>query len=355
MTGSRIRSSTEWDPLEEVVVGVISGGVIPYWQASMYATLPESSWRMFQEQGGRPYPQEFVSAAQHELDDFATRLSLEGITVTRPDIVDFGLGFATPDWKSPGGLYAAMPRDLLLVLDDIIVEAPMSWRCRYHEVAAFRRLIKEYFRRGARWLPAPKPQLTEALFDSRLDRTWADETSDRYAVTEFEPVFDAADFVRFGRDVIVQRSHVTNQFGIDWLRQAIGPEFRIREIEVNDPHAMHIDATLIPLAPGKMLVNGERYVPNKLFSDWEIRIAPPPDLPADWPLYYSSPWLSINLLSLDEHTVIVESSEHTLQEFLTRWGFNCIPVDFKHVYTFGGSFHCTTLDVRRHGSLQSFL
>src|SRR3954449_11414373 len=107
MAGSRIRSSTEWDPLEEVVVGVISGGVIPYWQDSMYATLPESSWRMFQEQGGQPYPQEFVSAAQHELDDFATRLSREGITVTRPDIVDFQLGFATPDWKSPGGLYAA--------------------------------------------------------------------------------------------------------------------------------------------------------------------------------------------------------------------------------------------------------
>jgi glycine amidinotransferase len=36
-----------------------------------------------------------------------------------------------------------------------------------------------------------------------------------YAITEFEPVFDTADFIRFGRDTVVQKSHVTNDFGID--------------------------------------------------------------------------------------------------------------------------------------------
>ena len=353
MAGTVVNSSTEWDPLEEVVVGVISGGVFPSWQDSMYATIPESAWQTFQQLGGQPFPEQFVAAAQRELDGFADRLDREGVVVTRPDAVDFQAGYATPDWQSPGGLYAAMPRDLLLVVGDIIIEAPLSWRCRYHEVDAFRRLIKDYFRRGARWLPAPKPQLPEALFDQGYEPKQGFEES--YAITEFEPVFDAADFVRFGRDILVQRSHVTNQFGIDWLAQAVGPEYRVAEIEVNDPHAMHIDATIVPLAPGKLLVNGERYVPNKLFNDWDVRIAPPPDLPADWPLYFSSGWLSMNIVSLDEHTVVVESSEHTLQEFLTRWGFDCIPVDFKHVYTFGGSFHCTTLDVRRRGGLQSFL
>jgi glycine amidinotransferase len=32
-----------------------------------------------------------------------------------------------------------------------------------------------------------------------------------------------------------------------------------------------------------------------------------------------------------------------------------VPVDFRHVYSFGGSFHCVTLDVRRRGSLQRYL
>jgi glycine amidinotransferase len=63
----------------------------------------------------------------------------------------------------------------------------------------------------------------------------------------------------------------------------------------------------------------------------------------------------MNVLSLDEQTVVVETSERGLHEFLSRWGFECVPVDFRHVYTFGGSFHCTTLDVRRRGALQAFL
>lgn len=33
--------------------------------------------------------------------------------------------------------------------------------------------------------------------------------------------------MRFGRDIIVQRSHVTNQFGIDWFRRAIGEGYTV--------------------------------------------------------------------------------------------------------------------------------
>ncbi len=227
----------------------------------------------------------------------------------------------------------------------------MSWRCRYHEIDAFRPLIKSYFQRGASWMPAPRPMLTDDLFN--ID--YAPASGEGYAITEFEPVFDAADFMRFGRDIVVQRSHVTNEFGIDWLRRAVGDEFRVHTIDVNDAHAMHIDATLVPLAPGKLLVNPKRYVPHDLFREWEILETPEPTLPADWPMYFCSPWVSMNVLSVDEKTVVVERQEEPLIEALTDWGFRCIPVDFRHVYSLGGSFHCVTLDVRRTGVNAQYL
>jgi len=59
---------------------------------------------------------------------------------------------------------------------------------------------------------------------------------------------------------------------------------------------MHIDATIAPLAPGKLLVNPERFVPNPLFDGWQILPAPPSTLPADWPMYLCSPWVSMNVL-----------------------------------------------------------
>jgi glycine amidinotransferase len=346
-----VSSYTEWDPLEEVVVGVLTGGVFPTWQPSMRDTMPRGSWPLFQEQGGKPLPSAEVFAAEKELDGLVDVLESEGITVVRPDPIDHSRAFSTPDWTSTGGLYSAMPRDLLIVIGETIIEAPLSWRCRHYEVDAYRPLIKSYFRRGAGWLQAPRPQLADELYTGD-DRP---ELGDGYAITEFEPVFDAADFVRFGRDILVQKSHVTNEFGIHWLQRALGSRFRIHRVKVNDPHAMHIDATIVPLAPGKLLVNPDRFIPNELFRDWEILSAPRPTLPRDWPMYFCSSWVSMNVLSLDENTILVERQEKPLIEALTAWGFTCIPLDFRHVYSFGGSFHCVTLDVRRQGGIGQYL
>jgi len=349
---SVVNSFTEWDPLEEVVVGRLTNAVFPTWQASMAEVLPHGSWELFQRHGGSPMPPAGVQAAEAEIEGLIEVLEAEGVKVVRPSEMVYSKPFATPDWESLGGLYGAMPRDLLMVVGDTIVEAPMSWRCRYFEVNAFRNLIQSYFRRGARWLPGPRPQLTDALW--RPDRNPQGLDGD-WAVTEFEPVFDAADFMRFGEDIVCQRSHVTNQFGIDWLRRSLGDGFTVSCIQTNDPHAMHIDATIAPLAPGKLLVNPLRYVPSELFDDWEILPAPPPTLPADWPMYFCTPWVSMNVLSLSPDTVVVERHEQPLIDVLTSWGFRCLPVDFRHVYSFGGSFHCVTLDVRRAGSSGKYL
>jgi hypothetical protein len=62
---------------------------------------------------------------------------------------DFSQPYATPDFKAKSGLYAAMPRDVLIVVGNEIIEAPMAWRSRYFEFRPFRKLIKEYFKQGA--------------------------------------------------------------------------------------------------------------------------------------------------------------------------------------------------------------
>lgn len=72
--------------------------------------------------------------------------------------------FKTPDFQSCG-LYAAMPRDILLVVGDEIIEAPMAWRSRFFEYRAYRSLLKEYFKGGAKWTTAPKPLMCDALYD----------------------------------------------------------------------------------------------------------------------------------------------------------------------------------------------
>jgi len=341
----------EWDPLEEVIVGVAEGACIPAWHVALKATMPQSQWSFFLEHGGEPFPAELIRGASEDLERFVRLLESEGVTVRRPEVVDYRRPYRTPDWECGSGLYSAMPRDILLVVGDEIIEAPLSWRSRHHEIDAYRPLLCDYFRQGARWTSAPKPLLRDELYKADYEEREDDEP--HYVINEVEPTFDAADFVRCGKDLFVQKSHVTNDLGIAWLARHLGSDYRIHVVPVRDKHPMHIDATLMPLAPGKVLVNPERLpeIPQ-LFRSWEVLTAPAPSSAADFAL--CSSWISMNVLMLDEKRVIVEPSEEELVRCFKKWGFEVVPCPFRNFNLFGGSFHCATLDVRRRGELQSY-
>ena len=349
-----VNSYNEWDPLEEVVVGIVDGATVPEWHVTLEATMPSKQAGFYKQNAGKPFPKDQIEAANKDLEEFAHILEAEGVTVRRPEPVNHAIPFATQDWKSAGGLYAAMPRDILLVIGNEIIESPMSWRSRYFEINAYRPLLTEYFLQGAKWSAAPKPQLRDELYDYDYEHP-VDDKQKRYAITEFEPTFDAADFVRCGKDIFVQQSNVTNMMGIEWLRRHLGDTYNIHVLEVNDAHPMHIDATFMPLAPGKLLVNPERISTlPEMFRSWEILKAPEPCMPESHPLYMTSRWISMNILMLDEERVFVEKGEESIIRAFKQWGFKPITCSFRNFNTFGGSFHCATADIRRRGTLQSY-
>lgn len=336
-----------------MIVGVVDGSRFPPQHIVHEAPLTPEQRLFFRRMAGESFPPQQIAAARRELDEFVRILEGEGVKVRRPEAPDQRQPFGAPGWTSTG-LYAAMPRDVMLVIGNEMIECPMAWRSRYYETSAYRPLLKEYFKTGAKWSAAPKPELKDALYDA----AWTDP-QDReptsYVLTEFEPTFDAADFVRCGRDIFGQRSNVTNEFGIAWLRRHLGPDYRVHVLEFDDMHPMHIDATLMPLAPGKLLINPERVrrVP-RMFAGWDIFHAPAPIIPSDHPLHMTSRWINMNVIMLDETRVVVEREDEPMIAALKKWGFQCIPCAFRNFNSFGGSFHCATLDVRRRGRLQSY-
>lgn len=349
-----VSAYNEWDPLEEVIVGVVDGACVPEWHVTLQATMPENMWDFYKKNGGKPFPAEQIEAAKQDLAEFVHILEAEGVTVKRPDTIDHAREFSTLKWQCKGGLYAAMPRDVLLVIGDEIIEAPMCWRSRYYEPVAYRKLIKDYFKKGAKWTAAPKPELCDELFN--YDYREADKMEDlEYVITEFEPTFDAADFIRCGKDIVYQNSHVTNEFGVQWLKRHLGDNYRFHELDINDTHPMHIDATIMPLAPGKLLVNKCRVnsLPD-MFKNWDILYCPKPCMPEDHTLYMTSRWINMNLISLDHERIIVEKNEESIIKALKDFGFKPIPCSFANFNTFGGSFHCATADIRRRGTLEDY-
>ncbi|MBT2401056.1 amidinotransferase [Streptomyces sp. ISL-100] len=355
---SPVNSHNEWDPLEEIIVGRLDGATIPSNHPVVACNIPPWAARLQGLAAGFKYPRVLIERAQLELDQFIALLQSLGITVRRPDPVQHRQPFGTPDWSSRG-FCNTCPRDSMLVIGDEIIETPMAWPCRYFETHSYRAILKDYFRRGARWTAAPKPQLTDELFEADFRVPEAGERM-RYILTEFEPVFDAADFVRAGRDLFVTRSNVTNQMGIEWLRRHLGPGYRIHEIESRCRTPMHIDTTFQVLSPGKVLVNPEYIDVDRLpdvLRSWDVLVAPEPNQIDERLLKVTSmcgKWLSMNILMIDDKRVIAERHHTDMLRALEKWGFEPIPSDLLHYAPFGGSFHCATLDVRRRGTLESY-
>jgi glycine amidinotransferase len=363
-----VNSWNEWDPLEEVVVGI----------ADNAAFEPTEPGHRPQERGiseKRPFPvgpkpQESIEKANEELAGLVSLLESQGVTVRRPELHDFSRSLRTPTFEVENQYCSVCPRDVMITLGNELIEATMSRRSRYFEYQAYRKLVYEYWNADPhmKWSVAPKPSMADEMYRQEfwewpLEKRHHEMHNFEFCVKQDAVVFDAADMSRLGRDVLVQESMTTNRAGIKWLRRHLEPSgFRVHPVHFPlDFFPSHIDATFIPLRPGLVLTNPDRPIQDgeeKMFlaNDWEFVEAPQPISTNDeMPRYcQSTKWVSINVLSISPTKIVCEEQEKPLQELLSSLGFEVFPVPFRNVYEYGGSLHCATWDIRRTGGCEDY-
>lgn len=360
----KVNSWNEFDPLKHVIVGRADHTCIPPSEPATEAKVPDDS-----DMKGRwgPRPLETVEKANVQLDNLAKLLESRGIIVDRPTPIQWNQAVTTPDFSAASMFGCMPPRDVLLTVGPEILCAPMSFRCRYFEYLAYQPLMQKYFDEDPnfKWEQAPRPRLSdesykagyfdEITIEQRLSRTAALD----FVTTEYEPLFDAADVMRLGKDLFCQHGLTTNRRGMQWLQRHF-PDHRIHSVNFpGDPYPIHIDATFVPLRPGTIINNPNRPLPEqqrKIFTDndWEIIDAATPVHNSPPPLCYSSVWLSMNCLVIDHKTVVVEASETNQMEQMDKLGMEVLPMPFRDAYPFGGGLHCATADVNREGSCEDY-
>jgi N-dimethylarginine dimethylaminohydrolase len=67
-----------------------------------------------------------------------------------------------------------------------------------------------------------------------------------------------------------------------------------------------------------------------------------------------SKWIDMNLFSINPNLVVVDRDQTALIKLLEKQGIDVIRLKLRHSRMLGGGFHCTTLDVRRAGTLQQY-
>jgi N-dimethylarginine dimethylaminohydrolase len=349
-----VNSWDEFTSLREVIVGDATHSRIP-------AQTDPSAWlncypellRSERErvQAGR-FPQRVIEETNEDLADLVRTLRDMGIVVHQPPALDHEREYGAPGWRSQGRT-SYNPRDLTLIIGATIIEAPSPVRARYFEIFGWRELFQDYMLRGANWLAAPRPQLRDELFPT--------DGADRPILGEAEPVFEAANVLRLGRDVFYQVSRSGNEMGLRWLQSTLR---LLGDIRVHPLRGLyegtHIDSTIAFLRPGLVLLNPERVRPETVpeaLRNWEVIWCPPIEepLPPLLPYTLSTPWVGMNLLMVSPEMAVVDRNQGNLIRLLEAKGIAVVPLRLRHSRVLGGGFHCVTLDVVRDGGLENYL
>jgi glycine amidinotransferase len=374
---SVVNSFDEWSQLEEVIVGVNDGfnGFhfdntfdFFFWDNVKQYLKMKNYFRLECDELDRPVikPEDYIlEELDEDIQGIVDALTNQGVIVRRPESnLNLENDIRTPFWRS-NRLPALNVRDNTIVLGSTIIETAPHVRARIFENDTLKPLFCEYFNNGANWVSMPRPTLSLPIdtsfftIDDLERQVLSDEASYRMRKLTEEIIFDGAQCVRLGKDVLVNVSNRSHELAFQWLSKNFGEIFIFhRLLNLSDGH---IDTMLLPLRPGLWLLRKEEYLEYlpEPFKKWEYII--PPECKMDmFPCYtnnrinLTSRYIDMNVLSINEKTVIVNSLYPELIETLERNGFNVVPVRHRHRRLIGGGFHCFTLDIRRKGGLISY-
>ena len=341
-----VNSFNEWDPLEEVILGIPDNAQIPGTELSTRIVLFYKEKDIRSVKSG-PYPDRIIRETEEDLAEIEAVLKKRGVVVRKPRPIDLTKKFGNPFWNADG-FHLYCPRDILLALDDMIIETPGAHRARYFETFAYKDILHEYMRSGARWISAPKPCLN--------DDTYSAYTGNNLTLNNNEVVFDAANIIKLGYDILYQVSNSGNELGGLWLQNLLSDKFRVHFLH-NVYNGTHLDDTIVPLRPGLLLLNPERVNESNLpviLKKWDKIWSPEPVDIGYTGVNICSRWIGMNLLSLGPDLVMVDKNQPELIKILEKNRINVIPLQLRHSRTLAGGFHCVTVDVRRKGSLEKY-
>lgn len=302
----KISSSNEWSKLKSVVVGSATNANWPTNDPVFALESKKTTWTETPVPSG-PVPQWIINEANEDLEILADTLNKLRISVYRPKDLDF---------PKLGGMYNYCPRDRFIIAGKTVIDPAMMYPCRDVE--------------------------SVALSDI-LDATEHHITMPRNQGM----ILDAANVCRMNDQWLYLESPSGNRKAYDWLCEQL-PEIKIEL--VNFYSGVHIDSTIAPLREGLVMLNASRVNQvncPKAFDGWE-KIWVQDVVAQDFYQYpYASKWVGMNILSVDENTVIIDAAQTQLIKDLERCKINCIPLTLRHARTLGGSFHCVTLDLVR--------
>ncbi len=347
---SNVWSVNEWGKLHEIILGDPTNAYLPSMDDISQLNFDRLDDDEVKLAIASKMPEQVIDETHEDLEQLRRVLVDQDVRVINALTLDLSMPVESPYWRAEQES-AINVRDLTLIHGDLAIDVPSPTRGRYFEGIAVRKLLLDYYkqRNYSGLLCPPRPQLFDNTYDLSRD----------CGINETEPLFDAANCMRLGRDIIIDINNTANIAGAQWLQSTLDCYHGQGVVKVHTVSLSpdHIDVVFIPLCEGHALIN-PAYVTDSNLPDflykWNLIEAPEM---VGQPYYSPTPKASnnigMNLLVIDgeERTVLVEEQQLPLINRLAQHGFRPIPVRWRHGRTWGGAFHCISLDTHRSGEL----
>jgi len=315
----------EWEPLKKVVVGIADHARVPALDVSLRTVSYSHTKNLNDITQEGLFPNQVIEEANEDVNRLAQEFTKLGIEVVRPT-------------NSPTPYYNFCPRDLAIIAGDKSIISPMALQSRKDDYKNIEHLLEN------------KIYVPNSLDDANYNLD-SIGNKDILALNEFYPKFDAANVIRANDDLLYLVSNSGNKKGAEYLQQILGDEYKVHLLEGVYSY-MHIDSTVAFLREGLMLLNPSR-IPDKSvmpkpFCDWDAIYCPEPvDIGFATGHNNASPWVNVNLVSINENLVVLEEHQEPTRKALEKHGIDCLMLPMRHARTLGGCFHCVTLDLVR--------
>ena len=332
-----INTINEYSELKSMIVGNIDYANWPEGDDYFDAMINSGTFDGDLKRG--PIISSIKDQAHKDLDSLVELLDKENVKVYRPKKKNWELKY-TKFGRTTTGMHSYSTRDLILTLNNKAIECPTPYISRHHEFFAYEEIKKSAIKDGCHWISSSLPEMRQSDYTIKKDKL---------ILSEEQPIFDAANVLKFNDKLLYLISCTGNYAGAKWLQKVVGSDFEVIIWDGVYSHA-HIDSTINSLNKNTIILNASRVtednLPKFLKNFKKIWIK---DLKArEFSVYpYSSKWIGLNIISTNPETVFVDSNQKEMSDNLKKEGFKVINTPMHHSRTLGGGFHCVTLDLER--------
>ena len=350
-----VNAWSEFQPLKKVVLG---------------APFPPETFDWHKDEETRNVMRQIFEETAEDIAELEKILVEHGVEVVRPKNIFTITGeeqIQLP-WMHCGfPNHPLMPRDTLMPYGNTIFECFTGGDNRYFENLAYYDHCSKWFSEGADWVSMPG-----VMIDSKSYEDYENKS---------RVLYHAANMIKCGDTVLFsqtwdednKKGKGTN-LGKQWMKRELSQRYPGTKF-LDIPVGGHADGKIALLKPGVLMTWNAKWVPEEMKNWTIIEVNDNHEMPEDflntrkrrfykdyvekwlghWVGYADESVFDVNVLSLDEKTVICTGRNEAAFAEMRANGIEPIVWRFRHQYFWDGGIHCLTSDVQREGDCESYI